>query len=138
MRTSGIVLVLLAGLAACSGKVVAVDGDAGLLDGSTADAPDDADAGPSCAELSAELDKLRADARTCCPVCKSIQCAFSVQDVCCPISITADSAPAFSAAVAKFKAACPVACPAIVCPVAPSKICQAVDPGSPSSRGVCQ
>lgn len=129
----------------CGGSVATVgDGgvgdDASVSDSSvTHDSAVLVDSAPvDCTALSAKVDKLRADALTCCPFCNSIQCSVAVEDVCCPISITAPSAPEFSMAVAQLKASCPQACPATPCRKAPSGICTSVDPQNPSARGVCQ
>ena len=134
------------GAPACGGTVATV-GDGGASgDATSADAIVTNDATPQtdapvpvdCNALRAKVDALRTEAKTCCPFCNSQQCGFAVMDVCCPISITASSAPAFSAAVAEYEKQCPQACPATPCAKAPSFNCKPNDPMNPSSRGTCQ
>ncbi len=134
------------GAPACGGTVATV-GDAGASsDATSADAivtQDgttlmDAPVPVDCNALRAKVDALRAEAKTCCPFCNSQQCGFAVVDVCCPFSITASVAPAFSAALAEYEKSCPQACPATPCAKAPSFNCKPNDPQNPQSRGTCQ
>jgi hypothetical protein len=116
-------------VAACGGTSVAIPDDAGApgvydsateggdggasgRDATSADAP----GASSCDDLYAQIAQQKADAQTCCPTCKSIQCSAVVQDLCCPISVQAAKADQLTALIQQFNAACHHACPAIPCP----------------------
>ncbi len=118
-------------LLACGGQVASV-GDGGGVDASPIAKDSSSDAPPSvdCNALRTNIDTLSQQARTCCPICNVQQCTHVAQGLCCPISITGDSAPDLDKAVAQYKNLCgPVACPAVPCPAAPSKICPPVSSG---------
>lgn len=133
-------------LFACGGQV-ASGGDGGTPDSSVP--PKDAGPAsdvvapppsPDCASQLANIDKLSQDARTCCPFCNSLQCSHTVQGLCCPIPITADSDAPLTAAITKFKADCPaqaaMACQGGACAVSTMPTCVPV--GSSTSMGTCQ
>ena len=133
--------------AGCSGKISAADlfldassaDDASSSDDATdADAGVAVEAGPSCNDLAAQLASLRQEAETCCTFCNSQQCNVAVEDVCCPISVTGSPNPAFTDAVAAYKAQCHALCPATPCARAPSRSCVSSDPQNPSARGECK
>jgi hypothetical protein len=141
-------------IAACSGRVASPDvDDASMSSDASADAapiPSDAPtssgdatpnvdaAGVDCQALSAQLDALRTEAKTCCPFCNSLQCNKLVDDVCCPISVTGTPSKAFTDGVAQYKAFCNPVCPAIACSTQPSLNCVTTDPTNPSAHGICQ
>jgi hypothetical protein len=140
MARVAIVLGLSCAWLACGGHVADV-GDAGA-DGSTGgDASSEAASDApvvDCNQLFADLGAARAEARTCCPFCNAQQCSHAIDDVCCKISITATSIPAFSELVARYKANCPSACSGAPCARAPSGICDPTNPNDPQSRGICR
>jgi hypothetical protein len=86
--------------------------------------------------MQSQLDAMRAQLRSCCPQCKSVQCTGVAHDVCCDVTVNVGDVGPFEALVTKFKAACTPACTALSCPPAPSGIC---DPGQADpQRGVCR
>jgi hypothetical protein len=100
--------------------------------------PPTPDSGPDCSSMAAEIDAMQKQAETCCPICNTPQCDVAVQGVCCPFSVTGHAPAGFDALVAEYKAACHPLCPAIPCPIAPSKTCKSIDPANPSAQGICQ
>jgi len=132
---------LFAFAAACGGSTFAAVDTA--KDASTSDAAGDgaadaradaADAstdvpvldGDACASLLANVDRLRPTARTCCPSCNALQCTETVDDVCCPISVThadAQDVVAFADAVRAFRAQCAPMCPGRPCAPTPTNDC---------------
>ncbi len=136
MRSLALVTLILA---ACGGEIATVD--AGGADAGGKDARSDATADGGaldCNSLRANLDALTNQARTCCPICNTAQCSHVATGLCCPVSITAGSAPELEKAVAQYTQNCgPVACPATPCFMAPSNKC--VPGGSGVSQsGTCQ
>jgi hypothetical protein len=129
-------------LLACGGQTLGGplgDAAADVAPDAAKDAFSDAprDVAADCRAMEAKLDELRAQARTCCPFCASIQCGHLVEDVCCSISITGEGAPEFSARVAEYKRACgPIACPAVECPKQPSFDC--IPGADPKGPGQCR
>ena len=122
-------------LVACGGQVADL-GDGGAVDSASPPVQKDAsvEAAPSvdCLALMAKITALTDQAKTCCPFCNSQQCGQTAEGLCCPVSITAASAPDLDSAVKLYKLQCgPVACPAIPCAKAPSMNCPPV-PNGPS------
>jgi hypothetical protein len=143
---------LLAGILACGGSTASLgeggaggdgstvsesgsgsgSGDSGSSGGSNSSGSGSSsggvfDAGATCQGLLDQINHLRPGAKACCPSCNHTPCAFQVEDVCCPLTVDTQSSSAvtqFGDAVKQFKLdKCLVACPAIVCPVAPSGVC---------------
>lgn len=139
-RALGALPLALALACGCGGATVPGIPDAAAdatVDAPSKDAARDAPPVTNCADLEKKLDALRTQAKTCCPICNSIQCGNLVDDVCCPISITGTAAPDFSAAVAEYKRLCgPIACPAIVCRDKASFEC--VPGADPKGAGSCR
>ena len=137
MRSLALVTLILA---ACGGEIATVD--AGGVDaGGGKDARSDATADGGaldCNSLRVSIDALTNQAKTCCPICNTPQCSHVATGLCCPVSITASSAPELEKAVAEYAQKCgTVACPAIPCFMAPSNKC--VPGGSGVSQsGSCQ
>ena len=99
------------------------DGAAGGNDGTTG-----GDAADKCAQLIAQADQALQAAIQCCPTCNVMQCSQQIDGLCCKVSVTNPDSQAvkqYIAAVDAGRAAnCQVGCPAIVCPVAASNVCQ--------------
>jgi hypothetical protein len=134
-------LVAAASLAACGGTVIEVSGDGGASsDGSSGgDAGTGAETGiADCTALQQAYEYQLQQATVCCPVCNTVQCEYEQKGVCCAISTTAQSIPAYTAALDAYLTACPVACPDTPCPTEPSGNCQSTDPMNPSAMGACQ
>lgn len=117
--------------AACGGQVATV-GDGGVDSSVPKDGAADTAPSTDCNALRAQIDTLTDQAKTCFPQANTPQCTNVAHGLCCDISITGTSAPDLDKAIAQYKTACgPVACPAVLCPTAPSKICPPV-PNGPS------
>jgi hypothetical protein len=75
----------------------------------------------------AQIDKDRPAAETCCLTCNHAPCTFTVQDLCCPLTVDMKGTAAvvaFQNDIQAFRnAGCGYACPAIPCPAAPSDVC---------------
>jgi hypothetical protein len=128
-------------LLGCGGAVTGPIDDASVSDTTTNDAPHTSDvtlitdvSPVDCMALLAKIDARRQELKVCCPFCGQQQCTNVVQDLCCPFSATATNVTDFTAMVAQAKQYCPVACPNIPCPPAPSKNCMAMGMNS----GICQ
>jgi hypothetical protein len=82
---------------------------------------------PTCEDLFKAIDQLRPAARKCCPSCNHLPCQYTVQDLCCPLTVDVQSSndiTAFENAIQAFKGAgCGYACAAVPCRPAPSKNC---------------
>jgi hypothetical protein len=85
------------------------------------------DAGTDCATLLANVNASRPAAKQCCPSCNRLPCNYTVDDLCCPLTVDvpgSQSVVAFQSAVAAFKmAGCVSLCPAIACRVGPTGVC---------------
>jgi hypothetical protein len=90
----------------------------------------------SCSQMQADIEAAKAQLRSCCGNCRSVQCQYKAQDVCCEITVNTNDVAAFQALVTKYKDACKPVCPAVACQVAPSGICDATQ-GDPQ-KGVCR
>jgi hypothetical protein len=129
--------------AACGGSVAIIPGggdDGGGADGSTnGDVGSGGDGSigdasqPTCEQLHKNIDELRPAAQQCCPSCHHAPCQFTVQDLCCPMTVDAQSSSdvtAFENAVQAFKSAgCQAVC--IVACVTPRQGC---DPNTSECR----
>ena len=136
MRIAALVLAVCIFSTGCAGKTATDLGDAGTPTDASVD--DAYEAGPSCADLTAQLAAMRQQMKTCCPLCNTLQCGNVVDDVCCAFSITGTPPPEWAPTLAQVRSQCPQACPAIPCPPAPSKNCVSSDPTHPGVPGVCQ
>jgi hypothetical protein len=112
-------------------------GDAGSANADAATGPAH-DAGPvnNCLALRTEVDRLRPDAINCSLTAMDLQCAKTVDDVCCKLWVTSADSTAvkkFSDAVDKFKdAKCNVNCANVACTDGPT-LCTPVS----GARGTC-
>jgi hypothetical protein len=130
-------LLCLIALTACGGNVgSAVDGGSSS-DGSGGDTST-VDTAVDCNALQAAYEYQLQQATVCCPVCNTVQCNNVQKGTCCPISTTASSIPAYTAALEAYLLNCPVACPAIPCRAEPSGDCLSPDPSNPDAMGSCQ
>lgn len=81
----------------------------------------------NCNALINEVANARDKARECNPSSGEPQCSKSVQDLCCPISVSdptrKEVVDFLNAVAAVKKAGCNVPCPATPCPIAPSNKC---------------
>jgi hypothetical protein len=158
MRTASVVF-LLALLACSSGSSSPSTTPEAGPDASGADAADDScfpfcassssgsssdsgsddgggDGALSCADQKANLEALETAARACNPQSPN-QCTGTTDGVCCPVTVSPGDDTAvnnFAVALATYKAECNPSCLGVVCPVAPSMTCQAVQ----GAQGVCK
>ena len=87
------------------------------------------DGGATCNALLNQLNQLRPAAKQCCPACNHAPCQYTADDLCCPLTVDMQGSMGvtdFENALQQFKnAGCTYVCPAMPCPVAPSKVCDA-------------
>jgi hypothetical protein len=76
-----------------------------------------------CAVLLEQIKAAKKELQSCCPSCKSVQCQGVAVDVCCEITTNGGDKSAFETLVKTYTNTCKPACPDIVCPMAPSGIC---------------
>jgi hypothetical protein len=103
--------------------------------GSSSGADADVDA-QSCDGLRAKVESLLPAARACNPSLQG-QCSGTTDGVCCPVTVSAGNESAvndLAVAVATYKQSCTPSCIGIVCPPAPSGVCQPLT----GSGGLCQ
>lgn len=108
--------------------------DGGTVDAVAMDAPSSDGSTDDCATLLARIDQRRPDALKCCATCGALPCGQTVDDVCCPISVSDSNAPAvvdFGAAVDAYRQRCNPACAGSTCPAVPSQDC---DPNTSQCR----
>lgn len=104
--------------------------------GSSSGADADVDA-QSCDGLRAKVESLLPAARACNPALGG-QCTGTTDGICCPVTVSAGNESAvndLAVAVASYKQSCTPSCIGIVCPAAPSGVCQ---PPGTGSQGLCQ
>ncbi len=109
-----------------------IGGAAGAGGGAAGSGGKTNDGGTDCATMRANVEKLMAAAQKCTPTSPTVPCTKDVASFCCPILVTDANAQAtldYLAALATYKMACPMACPAIACPAGPG-VCMAVTAGS--------
>jgi hypothetical protein len=98
---------------------------------------DASDASMTCQQLKMMIEQLQADISLCDPQMPN-QCSGTTPGICCPVSVTpGTSTENFDQAVMAYKNQCmPGMCP-IMCPLAPSNICNPAG-GDAGSFGICQ
>jgi hypothetical protein len=125
------------GSAGTTGGTVGTTGGTGGVGGTTGGAGG-AGGGDSCQALLADVQTKLIAAKKCCPVCAALQCVAVVPGVCCDETVASSETPetqAYLIALKAFYAAgCSVDCPEIVCPNAPSYLCEATATGEGSCK----
>lgn len=82
--------------------------------------------GDACQNAQAEYEKAALEARECNPFVDALQCQYSAEGPCCPITVnSAESAAKLKVLVARIFEVCgEIPCPAIPCRITPSQNCQ--------------
>jgi hypothetical protein len=83
------------------------------------------DATLDCKDFYAKLTELKTQAKQCCPACPVVQCTQTANDGCCTITVNdANKGAELTKLVEQYMIKCPLACPDILCPPAPSNTCE--------------